>query len=210
MKDCFSQRLKKAMEIRGMKQIELAKKTGIGKSSINHYVSGKYEAKQSALYKLSKALDVNESWLMGYDTEMERSKTLPSQQINDFLYLDSENIVDMTKDMSVYEESIEYSYKSFLKNTANFCIKADSDDLTNFRILEGDIIFGIKQETVDDGDLVLISINDKLSIRKVYKNNDEFILISEKNNSKSYIYNSSKEEKIKIIGKVIAFQSNIF
>jgi len=52
-----------AMNIRGMKQVDLVEKTGIGKSAINHYVSGKYEAKQKALYLLAQALDVDEAWL---------------------------------------------------------------------------------------------------------------------------------------------------
>lgn len=63
-----------------MKQVELAERTGISKQSINCYVSGKYEPKQEALYKMGKALDVAEMWLAGYDIPMERPK---SQKNND-------------------------------------------------------------------------------------------------------------------------------
>jgi transcriptional regulator with XRE-family HTH domain len=67
-----SNRLKEAMSLRGMKQIELSEKSGINKPSISCYVSGKYEPKQSALYAMGKALDVSEMWLAGYDIPMER------------------------------------------------------------------------------------------------------------------------------------------
>lgn len=67
-----SERIKMALSLRNMKQVELSEKSGINKPSISCYVSGKYEPKQSALYDLGKALDVSEMWLAGYDVPMER------------------------------------------------------------------------------------------------------------------------------------------
>mgnify|MGYP000837283598 FL=1 len=68
----ISERLKEAMLLRNVKQIDLVNATGIGKSSISTYISGSYEPKQRNIYKLAKALNVNEAWLMGYDVPMER------------------------------------------------------------------------------------------------------------------------------------------
>lgn len=67
-----AQRIKEALDIRNMKQTDLVEKTGIGKSSISTYISGEYSPKQKNLYKIAKALDVNEAWLMGLDAPMER------------------------------------------------------------------------------------------------------------------------------------------
>ena len=72
--ESFIFRFKEAMELQGIKQSELVKITGIGKSAISHYATGKYEPKQKALYLLAEALNVNEAWLMGYDVPMERTK----------------------------------------------------------------------------------------------------------------------------------------
>lgn len=77
-----SDRLKEALRLRNMKQAELAELTGISKQSINCYVSGRYEPKQEALYKMGRALDVAEMWLAGYDIPMERPK---EQKNNDAL-----------------------------------------------------------------------------------------------------------------------------
>lgn len=71
--DTISNRIKKALDLRNMKQIDLVDKTGIGKSSISTYISGEYEPKQKNIYKIAKALDVSESWLMGNDVPMERT-----------------------------------------------------------------------------------------------------------------------------------------
>lgn len=76
----IANRLKQALEMRNMKQADLVNMTGIGKSSISTYLSGDYEPKQKNLYRLAKALDVNEAWLMGYDVPMERTSDPSSSQ----------------------------------------------------------------------------------------------------------------------------------
>lgn len=57
-----------------MKPIDLAEATGINKATISCYINGKYEPKQTALYKLGMALRVSEMWLAGYDIPMERTE----------------------------------------------------------------------------------------------------------------------------------------
>ncbi len=68
----FSDRLKTALDLRGMKQSELADKAGLDKTSITSYLKGRYKANAKSLYALSKALNVSEAWLMGLDVPMER------------------------------------------------------------------------------------------------------------------------------------------
>lgn len=67
-----SERLKEALNIRGMKASELSERSGINKPSISCYLSGRYEPKQEALYKMGRVLDVAEMWLAGYDIPMDR------------------------------------------------------------------------------------------------------------------------------------------
>lgn len=65
-------RIKEALAIRNMKQIELAEKTGISRGTINNWISHRYQPKQTPLYKMAKVLEVSEMWLAGYDVPMER------------------------------------------------------------------------------------------------------------------------------------------
>ena len=65
-------RIAEALNIRNMKQVELAEKTGISKGTINNWLKQRYQPKQKALYTLAKALEVSEMWLAGYDVPMER------------------------------------------------------------------------------------------------------------------------------------------
>lgn len=77
-----SERLKIAMKEAGKKQADLVRATGIDKGSMSHYVSGRYEPKSDAIYKLAVALDVSEMWLWGFDAPKERPQ---EQKNNDIL-----------------------------------------------------------------------------------------------------------------------------
>jgi transcriptional regulator with XRE-family HTH domain len=65
-------RIREALSIRNMRQVDLVEKTGIDKAAINNYVNNNYQPKQKALFAMAKALDVNEMWLAGYNAPMER------------------------------------------------------------------------------------------------------------------------------------------
>lgn len=67
----FSERLKQALNERGMKPIELSELTGISKSSISDWINGKYEAKSDKILLIAKALNVNESFLIGLQVPMD-------------------------------------------------------------------------------------------------------------------------------------------
>ena len=72
MKAKISDRIKEAMRLRDLKQVDLIEKTKINKATLSQYISGKYEPKQNNIYLLAKTLNVNEAWLMGFDVPLER------------------------------------------------------------------------------------------------------------------------------------------
>lgn len=72
--DSCGKRIAIALSIRGMKQSELCKLANVPKSSLSLYLSGAYEPKQDRVYDISRALNVSEAWIMGYDVPMDRPK----------------------------------------------------------------------------------------------------------------------------------------
>lgn len=83
----ISDRIKEGMRIRGLKQVDIIERTGINKGALSSYISGRYSPKQTNIHLISKALNVSEAWLMGYDVPMERS-------IDDDNYVDELSDVD--------------------------------------------------------------------------------------------------------------------
>ncbi len=78
MDDELKNRLNQALNIKNMKPLELSLKTKIPKSSISQYMSGYAKPKADRIYAISKALNVSEAWLMGYDVPMERDSAAPT------------------------------------------------------------------------------------------------------------------------------------
>ena len=64
----YAAQLKKAMDERNINQAELSALTGIGKSSISQYLSGKNVPKEKATEKIAEALDCSVAFLNGLTT----------------------------------------------------------------------------------------------------------------------------------------------
>jgi transcriptional regulator with XRE-family HTH domain len=89
-------RLKEAMDIRGLRAVDLIERTGIPKVTLSYYMSGKTEPKADRIYTLAKELNVSEAWLMGFDVPMHRTD---EQKKNDAL---AEIVVRLRSDEKLF------------------------------------------------------------------------------------------------------------
>lgn len=64
-------RLNEAMKIRGMSASELAKRSGLAKSSVSRYLTGENIPRSIAIGKMATALDVSPVWILGYNLTMD-------------------------------------------------------------------------------------------------------------------------------------------
>ncbi len=69
----LSDRLRQAMDEKGMRPIDLSERTSIPKSMVSYYLSGRSVPKSDRLYTIAQTLGVSEAWLMGYDVPMTRT-----------------------------------------------------------------------------------------------------------------------------------------
>lgn len=65
-----AERLAELMQIYGIKQVDIVKRTGIPKSAVSMYCSGVRKPPQDKLTQIADAFGVSETWLMGYDVPM--------------------------------------------------------------------------------------------------------------------------------------------
>ena len=104
-----AERLKQIMQERNMKQVDIlelvlpvCKKYGLkmNKSDISQYVSGKVEPNQRKLVSLAEALNVSETWLMGYEIN-EKDLTYEEEKGNSLAELiANENMLDAVVKLS--------------------------------------------------------------------------------------------------------------
>lgn len=89
-----------AINSNDIKPIELSAKTGIDKSMISSYLSGRYKASDENMAKLASFLGVSEAWLDGYDvspyTESYENKN--NTQPDEFEILFNKNKDILTED----------------------------------------------------------------------------------------------------------------
>ncbi len=79
----FSERLRETLKKKGLKQNDLAKLTGINKSTISFYYWGKRHATDYNMYIIAKALNVDIRWLMGYEDESDERKPTKKEELMD-------------------------------------------------------------------------------------------------------------------------------
>ena len=94
---------------------------------------------------------------------------------------------------------------------ADFCLKAKGDSMIGARILDGDIVFIKRQDIVEDGEIAAVVINDEATLKRVFydRNKNQLTLQSENSKYRPFSYEGEELNHVKILGKAIAFQSDI-
>ncbi len=198
--DTFANRLNTAIRIRDIKPIELSEKTGIDKSKISSYMSGRYKAKQDGVYLLAKVLNVNEAWLMGCDIPMERNIKLdklgnPVISIPilgtvkaGYNYLAQENWIGTIDIDEKLKESGEL-----------FALKIHGDSMSPV-LIEDDIVIVKKQDDFENGDIVVALINgDEATIKKGKKSDNSVLLQPLNPNYEPLIFTKEEMKSIPVI-----------
>jgi transcriptional regulator with XRE-family HTH domain len=89
----FAERLKLALENKGMKSSVLAYRINVHRSYVSNWLSGKYKANSEKQLEIAKILGVSPAWLAGHDVPMQEKSE--NERIDDEL---SEEIVIYHRD----------------------------------------------------------------------------------------------------------------
>jgi repressor LexA len=94
---------------------------------------------------------------------------------------------------------------------ASFCLRASGDSMIGARIYDGDLVFIREQDSVDNGEIAAVIINDEATLKRVYYYPDEskIVLTPENPRFAPLVYTKDELNSIKILGKAVAFQSVI-
>ncbi len=94
---------------------------------------------------------------------------------------------------------------------ADFCLTAKGDSMINARIFDGDILFVKAQDTVDDGEIAVVLIDNEATVKRVYydKENNVITLVPENPTHKPLRYTGEQLNQIRILGKVLAGQYKV-
>ena len=207
-------RLKEALKARNMLPIELSRKSGIGKSAISQYLSGKVTPKQDKIYKLAQALKVNEPWLMGYDEPMDaQPPNVDLPNIPNIFPLKTKKVPllgTIAAGIPIYAEENFDGYQECTDDVrADFCLRIKGDSMIGARINDGDIVFIRKQPDVENGEIAAVLIDGDATLKRVYKKENALILQAENPKYAPIICSAETCDTCTIMGKAVAFQSDV-
>lgn len=198
----LAKNLKKFRKERKMTLEELAERLGTSKQTIHRYENGIISnIPHEKVRELARALEVTPSELMGWEenTSPLSVKKLPI-------------IGEIACGKPIYA-SEEYESFAFADGGvgADFCLRARGDSMTGARIMDGDIVFIRAQDSVDNGEIAAVIIDDEATLKRVYyyPNEEKLILSPENPKYAPLVYVGGELSVIKIIGKAVAFQSSV-
>lgn len=209
-------RLTLALHRRNLTPKELSNMTKIPKSSISQYMSGYAKPKQDRIYLISQALNINPTWLLGYDVSFEENSKQELTSTYDNLYkIDKIKLPLLGKvacGEPIYADEDRESYVMVGTDVkADFCLRCQGDSMINARIHDGDIVFVRKQDIVDNGEIAVVIIDDEATLKRFYYYKDQNLVILKPENPKyeDIILTGEKLDEVKVIGKAVAFQSDV-
>lgn len=200
----FNSRLAVVMAEKNMKAAELSRLTGISKPRLSQYKNGVYVPKADAICAMARALGVSEAYLLG-TTDIPEARSGGKYKVLPVI-----GQIACGNPVFASEEDGGAVYTD-ADTDADFCLIARGDSMKDARINNGDTVFIKKSDSVNNGEIAAIIIDDEATLKRVYyyPESAKLMLISENSNYEPMVFSGAELEKIRIIGKAIAFKSEI-
>ena len=178
-----------------MNQQDLIDITGITSGAISSYLKGRYEPKQKNIFKLAKALGVNEGYLLG----LEEEKTEPvKSKVNNQVPL----IGTIAAGLPILaEENIEQYFEIDASIKADFALRVKGESMIDAGIHDGDIAFLRKQQTLETGEIGAVVIENEATLKRFYKTDSSIVLQPENKEYQPIIVTNGD---LHIAGKLVA------
>lgn len=211
-------RLKSIMNERGLRQIDIltaakpfCEKFGVklGKNDLSQYVNGKVEPGQEKLTILGLALNVSETWLMGYDVPESREKSIPvAPNILPLPKMKKWKVLGGTAcGEPIFKELDDESVWAPENIDADFVFRCVGDSMINARIFNGDIVF-VKSCEVENGQIGVVRVGEEYTLKRIYHGSDYLELRSE-NPMYPPIIIRGEQENAEIVGRAVQFLSRV-
>ena len=205
----ISDKLRRLRKERKLTLEQLADAVGTSRQTIHRYENGTISnIPPEKIVLLADALNTTPAALMGWqdevDMKFENISTASTKRIP--------LLGAIACGEPIYAEEERGSYLSVECGLdADFCLVAHGDSMTGARIYDGDTVFIRRQDSVDNGEIAAVVINDEATLKRVYFYPDESKLILSPENPKyaPLVYMRDELDTIKIIGKAVAFQSTV-
>lgn len=211
----LAERIRVLRKKKGLSLEQLAEMIGTSRQTVHRYETGAItNVPHEKIEALARALGTTPSRLMGWDNE---------DRLSSLNYIEGTKLSDITKrrlpvlgnvacgEPIFATEETGYYVSVSSDISADFCLTARGDSMINARIFDGDILFVKQQDSVDDGEIAVVLIEDEATVKRVYFNREDGILtlMPENPTYKPMRYMGRELDRIRILGKVVSGQYKV-
>lgn len=210
----IGKKIKELREKIGMTQEQLAEKVGYTaankKSSISKIEKGERDISRDKIPLFAKVLNTTVSELMDWDNN--ETPQLISGYNGSKTQIISNKVSILGKvacGEPIFSPESADAYTTVDSNIhVDFALIATGDSMIEDHIYDGDIVLIRQQPTVELGEIAAVSINDEVTLKRVYyyPKDNRMILNPSNPQHKPMMFFNEELENIRILGKVIAVQ----
>ena len=198
------ERIKERRLAMGMTLMDVANELGVKEATVQRYESGEIKnPKHQTVLELAKIFRCSPAYLMGWDEEV-----LP-ESVMQISKKKLPLLGEIAAGQPIFaKEEVEY-YSPGDDAGADFCLRVQGDSMTGAGIKDGDIVFIRSQDTVDDGEIAAVLVEDEATLKRVYLSPDAVTLVSENPKYKPMVYTKKQCKNIRILGKAVSYTTRL-
>lgn len=203
----------------GLTMKQVADAVGVSEATVSRWESGEIaNMRRSRIVKLASILNLSPLDLMNWEGEEQAfdkgTRPLPS------------NILPMPKMVKkpllgtiacgtpiLAVENIETEVDVPENVRCDFVLRCKGDSMIDARIFDGDLVYLRQQEEVENGEIAAILIDDgcesEATLKRVYLEADRITLVPENRKYQPFVYVREEMNRVRIIGKAVAFTSMV-
>ncbi len=195
---------------RGLTLDDIAARVGVAKSTIQRYEKGSIaKIKLPVIESIAYVLRVNPNWLIGNVSDPS-IETMP----NNIIAMPKMGRVPLIGTIAcgepiLAEENLDGEVDLPEHIHADFALRCHGDSMINARIFDGDIVYIRQQDTVEDGQIAAVLIEDEATLKRVHFFKDHIVLAPENPTFRPLVYWGEEMNSVRIIGLAVAFTSTV-
>ncbi len=188
---------------------DIAKRLNTSRQTIHRYETGVISNIPSdKIELLADMLDVSPAFLMGWDSSEDVS--FFSGQ---FIAINKRKLPLLGQIACGEPTFAEQGFEGYIEADnnikADFALKVKGDSMIGACIRDGDVVFIHKQDTIEQGEIAAVLVGDEATLKRYFRYGDTVVLRPENSAYKDIEVKIGEDDNIRIIGKAVAFQSNV-
>ncbi len=194
-----------------MTQRQLADALGLSESTVGMYERGHREPDFETLEAIADYFNVDMDYLTGRSSTPRKYTFHPSAPSN-IIPLPVSSRIPLLGTIAcgepiLAEENLDGEVDLPEHIHADFALRCQGDSMINARIFDGDIVYIRQQESVEDGQIAAVLIEDEATLKRVHFFEDHVVLAPENPTFRPLVYWGEEMNSVRILGLAVGFTS---